>query len=130
MSEQLDVWLHDATLGVDVLVGSLVRASGRGQEVIRFTYSPQWLSASNKHAFQIDPELPLTPGVHFPSGGRSLSGIFRDTAPDRWGRVLMERREAMEARQQSRASRRLGEWDFLRPGSSGAGRWAARRISG
>ena len=113
MSEQLDVWLHDATLGVDVLVGSLVRASGRGQEVIRFTYSPQWLSASNKHAFQIDPELPLTPGVHFPSGGRSLSGIFRDTAPDRWGRVLMERREAMEARQQSRASRRLGEWDFL-----------------
>lgn len=127
MSQQLDVWLHDSTLGDDVLVGSLARAAGRGQEVIRFSYSPAWLASSNKRAFQIDPELPLTPGAHFPSGGRSLPGIFRDTAPDRWGRVLMERREAMEARQEARAPRRLTEWDFL-CGVSDQSRMGALRL--
>jgi len=42
-----------------------------------------------------------------------LRGIFLDMSPDRWGRVLMERREAMEARDEGRPPRSLRDWDFL-----------------
>jgi serine/threonine-protein kinase HipA len=113
VNSELEVWLHDATLSNDICVGTLARAAGRGQEIIRFTYSPEWLDPRQKRGFQIDPEIPLTPGAHFPTGGRSLHGVFRDTAPDRWGRVLMERREAMDAKAQKRPMKRLSEWDFL-----------------
>ncbi len=36
-----------------------------------------------------------------------------DSAPDRWGRVLMERREAVRARHEGRPVRSLQEMDFL-----------------
>jgi serine/threonine-protein kinase HipA len=40
-------------------------------------------------------------------------GIFVDSAPDRWGRMLMERREASQAKNERRAMRRLTELDFM-----------------
>jgi serine/threonine-protein kinase HipA len=40
-------------------------------------------------------------------------GVFMDSAPDRWGRVLMERREAAVAEREGRPVRTLREVDFL-----------------
>jgi serine/threonine-protein kinase HipA len=40
-------------------------------------------------------------------------GIFMDSSPDRWGQVLMKRREQVEAGQQGRKARNLGAWDFF-----------------
>ncbi len=42
-----------------------------------------------------------------------MAGIFTDAAPDRWGRTLLQRREAVAARRANRQARRLDEWDFL-----------------
>jgi serine/threonine-protein kinase HipA len=61
----------------------------------------------------LDPRLELWRGTQYPASGTPAFGVFMDSAPDRWGRVLMERREALLARQQSRPMRRLGELDFL-----------------
>jgi serine/threonine-protein kinase HipA len=36
-----------------------------------------------------------------------------DAAPDRWGRMLMERMEAREAKRENRQARKLGEDDYL-----------------
>lgn len=36
-----------------------------------------------------------------------------DSAPDRWGRTLMQRREAMLASKEKRPPRALTEWDYL-----------------
>jgi serine/threonine-protein kinase HipA len=36
----------------------------------------------------IDPQLPLLPGSSYPAHGQHIFGIFRDTAPDRWARLL------------------------------------------
>lgn len=44
---------------------------------------------------------------------KKLFGIFSDSCPDRWGRLLMKRREAVQARKEERKPRRLGESDFL-----------------
>src|SRR5690606_11513921 len=63
-------------------------------------------------ALAIDPELPLHPGRQYALADRTF-GVFRDCSPDRWVRVLMERREAIEANRDGRPPRRLSEWDFL-----------------
>jgi hypothetical protein len=44
---------------------------------------------------------------------RQNFGIFLDSAPDRWGRVLMQRRENAHARHEKRKPRALTELDFL-----------------
>ena len=36
-----------------------------------------------------------------------------DSCPDRWGQLLMKRREAIEAREEDRTPRTLAPWDFL-----------------
>lgn len=115
MSDVLEVWLADRTLIRDeTRVGTLTRSTGRGGEVVRFEYAPGWLdSVATPGAFPLDPDLPLTRGVFHPPQGWALQGIFLDMAPDRWGRVLMERREAIEAKDEKRDSRVLRDWDFL-----------------
>ena len=123
--ERAVVILDDARLGAPVEVGVLSHTRKGAAEVVRFSYSDAWLARAE--AFPVDPSLPLFPGDQFPGGGRASYGIFRDMAPDRWGRVLMERREAIEAREDSRKPRRLQEWDFLL-GVSDATRMGALRL--
>lgn len=109
--ETLEVVLDDATLGPMAVIGSL-RCERRGStEVVSFEYDRDYLGA--RHAVAIDPQLPLLPGPSHPVRGQRLFGVFRDAAPDRWGRMLMERREALEAGEAGRRIRHLSEWDFL-----------------
>jgi serine/threonine-protein kinase HipA len=104
--EQVWVWLDDPSFGPLHRIGSLSRGE-RGS--VRFAYDPSWLKKA--HAFPLDPELDLTAGDFFP--GNSNFGVFMDSCPDRWGQVLMQRREAVEAREQGRTPRTLGAWEFL-----------------
>lgn len=83
---------------------------GKG-EIFSFEYAPEWLALSEKFAF--DPELAMVRGTQYPAAGRANFGIFLDSAPDRWGRMLMQRRESARARAEERAPRVLGEWDYL-----------------
>ena len=104
--EQIWVWLDDPSFGPLQRIGTLSRGD-RGS--VRFAYDPAWLKKA--HAFPLDPELDLTSGEFYP--GNANFGVFMDSCPDRWGQVLMKRREAVEAREQGGAPRRLGAWDFL-----------------
>lgn len=109
--DTLLVRVDDRTLfDEEVLVGTIHRARAHGNEAISFAYDPKYLARSDR--VELDPSLPLYAGRQYaPDGG--LFGAFRDCSPDRWGRVLMERREANEAETQARDRRRLTEWDFL-----------------
>jgi serine/threonine-protein kinase HipA len=111
MSEELHAVLDDDALAPsETLTGTLFRDRNRGHEAISFAYDPTYLADPSR--IEIDPELPLHAGrLHSPPD--RLFGVFRDSAPDRWGRVLMERREALEAKLEGRRPRRLSEWDFL-----------------
>lgn len=93
------------------IVGALQSASARGKDVFSFEYAAEWLASP--HARQIDPALPLLRGPQYVPAGRASFGVFLDSAPDRWGRVLMDRREAQLAREQGRPPRRLAETDYL-----------------
>lgn len=106
--EQLVVHIDDAALGSRREVGILTRERGGGRSVTSFAYEPEWIAT--RDAFPIDPSLLLYEGEQYPP---TLPGIFADAAPDRWGRTLLERREAQAARREERRPRRLDDWDFL-----------------
>ena len=107
----LEVVLDDATLGPVQAIGSLRCERHGTSEAIGFSYDRTDLE--QRQSVAIAPDLPWVDGLSGPGRGQALFGIFRDMAPDRWGRMLMERREALEAREAQRRLRRLSEWDFL-----------------
>lgn len=94
-----------------VAMGWLRRQRARSGEVFSFEYAQPWLGRGD--AFAFDPDLALVRGPQYPAADRELFGIFLDSSPDRWGRVLMQRREALRARRERRRPRALSEWDFL-----------------
>ena len=104
--DHIRVWLDDPAFGPLQHIGTLSRGD-RGS--VRFAYEPAWLR--HAHAFPLDPELDLFAGEFFP--GDSNFGVFMDSCPDRWGQILMKRREAVEAKEEGRTPRTLGSWEFL-----------------
>jgi serine/threonine-protein kinase HipA len=96
--------------GEPVLVGKLRSSEIRGKEHFRFNYDEDWLAS--KYVRQIDPALQLYVGDQHAEDDRNFKA-FLDSCPDRWGRLLMQRREAVIARQEKRRARRLFETDYL-----------------
>lgn len=92
-------------------MGVLTAAPARGQEVFAFEYDEDWLAA--RHDAAIDPSLHMYRGPQHPPAGHEQFGVFLDSAPDRWGRLLMRRREALRARRESRPEQALVESDYL-----------------
>jgi serine/threonine-protein kinase HipA len=93
-------------------LGVLRAAVVRGSEVFAFEYSPEWLAG--RTALHLDPELSHFGGSQYVgTKERENFGVFLDSSPDRWGRVLMRRREAVLARRESRPARTLLESDYL-----------------
>ena len=81
-------------------MGTLFSDITRGKETFSFEYSDEWLKS--KFAQIIDPDLQLYSGVQYSNSSKNNFGIFLDSSPDRWGRVLMKRREAILAREEKR----------------------------
>lgn len=84
----------------------------RGKEIFSFEYENGWLQSG--HAQSLDPDLQLYPGVQYLSdSSKNNFGLFLDSSPDRWGRVLIRRKEAALARKDQRTPRNLFETDYL-----------------
>jgi len=109
--EAVDVHLDAPELGLPIKVGRLFHRRSRGDSTLSFAYADEWLRSA--HSFALDPRLDLYAGEQFAPATSSTFGIFLDSAPDRWGRVLLDRREAVKARSESRAVKTLTEWDYL-----------------
>jgi serine/threonine-protein kinase HipA len=106
-----EVFLDAAELQPLCRVGWLYQPLARTDAPAAFEYDPAWLRSADP--FSLDPRLELWRGEQHPAADSSAFGIFMDSAPDRWGRVLMERREAAAAEREERAIRTLREIDFL-----------------
>ncbi len=108
--DEVDVHLDARDLGPARRIGVLRRARQGTIVDLSFAYDPAWLASSG--AFDPDPGLRRYEGEQRSAHG-GLHGVFADTVPDRWGRLLLERREAQAARREGRQARTLDEWDFL-----------------
>ena len=100
-------WLNEAQ---PALMGNLSAIQIRGKEVFAFEYNKDWLKSNY---IQLDPDLQFFSGRQFLNDSKSNFGIFMDSSPDRWGRLLMRRREAMLARKEQRKENLLFETDYL-----------------
>ena len=95
----------------DIRIGKLWFHVRGHKESASFEYDKEWLDHPEK--FALEPALKLTKGAFHAGQGISLFGAIGDSAPDRWGRVLMRRSEASKAKEQNRAPRALFEIDYL-----------------
>ena len=109
--KQILVYADWIDLGRTMLMGTLQVERVRGKEVFSFFYTKEWLQKGP--AIAIDPDLGLYSGPQYSRDDKANFGLFMDSCPDRWGRVLMERREALIARLEGRKPKPLMESDFL-----------------
>jgi serine/threonine-protein kinase HipA len=94
--DKVDVYADLEYFDEPLIMGSLRCQTSRTGDIFSFEYDPAWLR--KPEAFTLDPDLAFVKGPQYPVTGRANFGIFLDSSPDRWGRVLMQRRENMLAR--------------------------------
>lgn len=61
-------------------------------EKFEYEHDPNALKNPLLSQVQIDPSIYPFEGPQYPSGDRDIFGVFGDSCPDRWGRLLMKRR--------------------------------------
>jgi serine/threonine-protein kinase HipA len=109
--KRIEVWADWIGMENPQRLGTLYASPGRGREILAFEYDKEWLQSPN--AQNLDPSLALYTGVQYAPEGAGSFNLFLDSSPDRWGRVLMDRREAQRAREEGRAVVPLRESDYL-----------------
>lgn len=97
--------------GFPIKVGQLWGRFRNGRESISFEYDREWLGHPKR--FSLDPALKLAVGSFHASPDKPIFGAIDDSAPDRWGRLLMRRSERKNAEREKRTARALKEMDFL-----------------
>lgn len=107
MPDEIRVFLRIA--GEDVPVGRLWPHRRRGAESATFRYASSYIARAD--AYPLDPSLPFGSAAIQTPVGMKLFGAFSDCAPDRWGRMLIRRRQR-KARSNT-AEQAFGEADYL-----------------
>ena len=113
MAQQKDIYVYMDWFESDdpIFMGILHSEVIRGKEVFSYENDSEWLK--HAHFRTLDPDLSEFAGKQYLQADKSNFGMFLDSAPDRWGRTLMRRREAINARLENRPVRTLNETDFL-----------------
>ena len=106
-----EIFVHVDLKGKTHFVGRLWIHTGKQGESASFEYSREWRKSPD--SFALEPTLKLGEGSFHTPKGKSLFGSIGDSAPDRWGRVLMKRLEARNAKEEKRARRLLHDSDYL-----------------
>ena len=109
--QKIEVYADWHQLQQPTLVGYLHAIKTRGKETFAFEYSVQWLKETS--AINLDPDLQLYQGGKYAAEKQNNFGIFLDSAPDRWGRFLMQRREALLAQEGKHSNKLLLASDYL-----------------
>jgi serine/threonine-protein kinase HipA len=93
-------------------IGTLHINRKGSEEILAFEYEEQWLANFAKH-YHLDPDIYPFAGRQYPKPDKTWFGMFFDSAPDRWGRTLMQRKESILAKREKRTARHLNESDYL-----------------
>ncbi|WKB01451.1 toxin HipA [Enterobacter hormaechei] len=95
-------------------IGFLHSRRTRARELFEFEYDVQALADPQLNFLPLDPEIGLFAGAQYPTPPRDKFGMFGDSSPDRWGRMLMKRRLERDIREGIRAEgTQLYESDYL-----------------
>lgn len=92
------------------LMGILSAHYGKGKKAFSFEYDQNWLSTESQRL--IDPDIQFFSGVQFPNNKENF-GVFLDSMPNTWGRTLMKRKAAQQARERDEKPQILYDIDYL-----------------
>lgn len=93
------------------VIGILGCERVRGKEHFVFEYSHEWLK---RHAgILLSGDLMNVLSLQHPRSNDGVFGFVKDSFPDRWGRLLLDRRERLTAQSEGRAVRTLSNYDCL-----------------
>ena len=107
-----DIWVFVQWLGMKTpkCIGVLSAHQAKGRKAFSFEYDKEWLQS--KEQVLLDPDIGWFSGPQFPDGKENF-GVFLDSMPDRWGRTLMKRRAAQQAKEMGQSPSTLYDIDFL-----------------
>ena len=95
-------------------LGVLHSRRTRAHETFEFQYDPAALADPVIGQLVLDPKIFLFEGPQYPPAPQDRFGMFADSSPDRWGRLLMDRRLERNIRAGAQpAGTRLYETDYL-----------------
>ncbi|MFZ0132812.1 MAG: type II toxin-antitoxin system HipA family toxin [Desulfobacterales bacterium] len=106
-----EIFVYIDLQGVPYLVGKLWTRTVQGRQSATFKYADEWLQSPVR--FSLEPALALNPGPYHTTADKSLFGSIGDSAPDRWGRLLIRRADAKRRQIENQKPRTLFEIDFL-----------------
>ena len=92
-------------------LGTLGYERVRGKEHFVFAYSREWLKQHG--GLVLSGDLINAPALQYPRSTDSVFGFVKDSFPDRWGRLLLDRRERLMAQSEGRSVRMLSNYDYL-----------------
>ena len=92
-------------------IGVLGYEHVRGKDHFVFEYSHQWLKQYG--GILLSGDLMNVPSLQHPRGNDNVFGFVKDSFPDRWGRLLLDRRERLTAQSEGRPTRMLTNYDYL-----------------
>ncbi len=112
MAQEKIIYVYDHFSSDEpLLLGKLYVNAQKGTESYSFEYDNDWLKSTNL-TVSLDPDLMSYGGRQFPNGS-GIFGLFADASPDRWGRVLMMKRERLQADRENRKPTKLNDSDYL-----------------
>ena len=92
-------------------IGILGYERVRGKDHFIFEYSHEWLKQHG--GIVLSGDLMNVPSLQHPRGTDSVFGFVKDSFPDRWGRLLLDRRERLKAQAEGRPVQMLTNYDYL-----------------
>lgn len=109
---KFDIYVFADWVGLEepTLVGTLSAHFAKGKKAFSFEYDKDWLK-TDAHRL-LDPDIEFYSGPQFPTNKENF-GIFLDSMPDTWGKTLMKRRAAQDARAKDESPPTLYEIDYL-----------------
>jgi len=111
-SQKRDIFVYAHWMGMPEpkCIGTLSAHQAKGRKAFSFEYDIDWISS--KEQLLLDPDISWFRGPQFPVGKENF-GVFLDSMPDAWGRTLMKRRAAQQAKEEGKPTPILYDIDFL-----------------
>ncbi len=112
MADKTDIWVYADWTGMasPKCIGILSAQQAKGSKAFSFSYDTDWISSQEQ--LLLDPDIVWYSGQQYPNGKENF-GVFLDSMPDTWGRTLMKRRAALNAKEQGKPVPVLYDIDFL-----------------
>ena len=109
---KLDIYVYAHWQGMPEpkIIGVLAAHYAKGKKAFSFEYDGDWIKSEQQ--LLLDPDIQFYSGPQYPNNKENF-GVFLDSMPDTWGRTLMKRRAAQEAREQDKKAPTLYEIDYL-----------------